>query len=285
MNFGESDISPTVVSAVSTLPQDQDNPTTSDTQSPRSNTTGDQDAFSPPPDSANKHLYPTEDKMLVQSPMSPLSPLEPIAMADDEEPQRTTSPPPQEPPEGVPLPRSPSPTQPGPSSSGGTDEKRHSQTAYNMMTLKQILQLPSPSDRVQKMRETREHMAALETGLASWLAEMAAQPAHENAMPTYNYALSGDDAELWGTKGGAARIPLNAPAPGADGAGGEDGGGAHPGVGRTASTSINMGNLVMHSGQAGAKGKELLQSAGKMGKGLLSKGKNKLRERAESKRA
>ncbi|KAH8780036.1 hypothetical protein F5883DRAFT_638587 [Diaporthe sp. PMI_573] len=289
INFGDSDLSPTVVSAVSTLPPDQDNPTTSDTQSPRSNTTGIQDALSPPPDDgANKHLYPTEDKLLVQSPMSPLSPMEPIPVSDDQEPQRTTSPPPQEPPEGVPLPRSPSPTQPGPSSSGdsGTDDysKRQSQMAYNMMTLKQVLQLPSPSDRVQKMQETRDHMFALETGLASWLAEMAAQPAHENAMGSYGYALSGDDAELWGTKGGAVRIPLNAPAAGAEGAG-EDGVGGGGGVGRTASNSINMGNLVMHSGQAGAKGKELLQSAGKMGKGLLSKGKNKLRERAESKRA
>lgn len=262
MNF-DSEISPQVASVGSTLSPGQD-------------------TFSPPPDEgASKHLYPSDEKMLVQSPMSPLSPMEPIAMADDdEELQRTTSPTSHEPPEGVPLPRSPSPTQPG--ASGGMDDtKRQSQTAYNMMSLKQVLQLPSSADRVQKMQEMREHLAVLETGLASWLAEMAAQPAHENALPSYNYALSGDDAELWGTKGGAVRIPLNAPAPGADGAG-EDGGGG--GVGRTPSTSLNMGNLVMHSGQAGAKGKELLQSAGKMGKGLLSKGKNKLRERAESKR-
>lgn len=266
MNF-DSDISPQVASAVSTL-------------SPGQGT------FSPPPDEGgDKHLYPAEDKMLVQSPMSPLSPMEPIAIRDDEEPQRTTSPPPHEAPEGVPLPRSPSPTQAGPSGGGMMDDtKRQSQTAYNMMSLKQILQLPSSSDRVQKMQETREHLAVLETGLASWLAEMAGQPAHENAMAAYSYALSGDDAELWGTKGGAVRIPLNAPAPGAEGGGGDGGGPGPGGMGRTASTSINMGNLVMHSGQAGVKGKELLHSAGKMGKGLLSKGKNKLRERAESKR-
>lgn len=263
MNF-DSDISPQVASAPNTLSPGQD-------------------TFSPPADEgASKHLYPSEDKMVVQSPMSPLSPMEPIAMADDEEQQRTTSPPPHEPPEGVPLPRSPSPTQAGPSGGADDNTKRQSQTAYNMMSLKQVLQLPSSPDRVQKMQETREHLAVLETGLASWLAEMAAQPAHENALPSYNYALSGDDAELWGTKGGAVRIPLNAPATGADGAG-EDGG-VGGGVGRTPSTSLNMGNLVMHSGQAGAKGKELLHSAGKMGKGLLSKGKNKLRERAESKK-
>lgn len=55
-------------------------------------------------------------------------------------------------------------------------------------------------------------------------------------------------------------------------------------IGRSTSGSVNLGHLVMHSGQAGAKGKELLQSAGKLSKGLLSKGKNKLRERAESKK-
>lgn len=282
MNF-DSDISPQVASASSMLSPGQGT-AASDIQSPYSNTSG-QDVLSPPPDEgASKHLHPTDDKMVVQSPLSPLSPMEPIAIPDDEEPQRTTSPPPQDLPEGVPLPRSPSPTQAGPS--GGTDDasKRQSQTAYNMMSLKQVLQLPSSPDRVQKMQETREHLAVLETGLASWLAEMAAQPAHENAMPSYGYALSGDDAELWGTKGGAVRIPLNAPAPGAEGGGAGDDGGGGGGVGRTPSTSLNMGHLVMHSGQAGAKGKELLQSAGKMGKGLLSKGKNKLRERAESKR-
>ncbi|KAK2601197.1 hypothetical protein N8I77_010664 [Diaporthe amygdali] len=281
LNFADSDISPQVVSAVSTHPPGQ-GLTASDTQSPQSNTSG-QDVLSPEADEgANRNLYPTEDKMLVQSPMSPLSPMEPIPipMPDDEEAQRATSPPPAAEPEGVPLPRSPSPTQ-----AGGAGEKRQSQIAYNNMSLKQILQLPSPADRVQKMQETRDHFAALEAGLAAWLADMAAQPAHENAMASYGYALSGEDAELWGTKGGAARIPLNAPAEtGEEGAGGGGAAGA-PHVGRTASTSINMGNLVHHSGQAGAKGKELLQSAGKMGKGLLSKGKNKLRERAESKRA
>ncbi|KAI3399521.1 hypothetical protein diail_6543 [Diaporthe ilicicola] len=290
LNFGDSDISPQVVSAVSTQPPGPGNPA-SDPQSPHSNTSG-QDAFSPTGhEGASKHLYPTEDKTLVQSPMSPMSPMDPIPIADaDETEQRAMSPPPtQEPPEGVPLPRSPSPTQQaGPS---GTGDKRQSQTAYNSMSLKQTLQLPTAADRVQKMQETRDHFAELETGLASWLAEMAAQPAHENAMASYGYALSGDDAELWGTKGGAVRIPLNAAAGGGEGGGGGGGdggagaGGQHGNMGRTPSTSINMGNLVMHSGQAGVKGKELLQSAGKMGKGLLSKGKNKLRERAESKRA
>lgn len=290
LNLGDSDISPQVVSAVSTHPPGQGSPA-SDTQSPQSNISG-QDTFSPTADEgASKHLYPTEDKMLVQSPMSPLSPMEPIPIADDDDEaqKRATSPPPppQESPEGVPLPRSPSPTQ---QQAGPSADKRQSQTAYNSMSLKQTLQLPTAADRVLKMQETRDHFAALETGLASWLADMAAQPAHENAMASYGYALSGDDAELWGTKGGAVRIPLNAPAGGEDGAGGggaggAGGGGAHNTMGRAPSTSINMGNLVMHSGQAGVKGKELLQSAGKMGKGLLSKGKNKLRERAESKRA
>lgn len=60
------------------------------------------------------------------------------------------------------------------------------------------------------------------------------------------------------------------------------GGAAGGSVRIAAGAQAQLGNL-MH-GPAGAKGKELLQSAGKMGKGLLSKGKSKLRERAESKK-
>ncbi|KUI57026.1 hypothetical protein VP1G_04391 [Cytospora mali] len=226
----------------------------------------------------NKMSY-TEDKVLIQSPMSPMSPLEPIGIQDNEEPPPAPRTPVEDAPEVVPLPRSPSPTKP------------RSQPAYNSMTLKQILQLPTSADRVLKMQETREHFAELDSGLCTWLAEMSSHEQHENAMPTYNYALSGADAELWGTKGGA-RIPLNTPAEEAGGqGGGANGGQSYSGggatlahTGRSASGSVNLGNLVIHSGQAGAKGKELLHSAGKLSKGLLSKGKNKLRERAESKK-
>lgn len=253
---------------------------------------GDRDSLAMAPGDRRSSLfsYHTDDKMLMQSPMSPMSPMEPIGLEDneqqaqDQQAARASTPSEATAPEGVPLPRSPSPTKP-----------RSQPAAYNSMTLKQIQQLPTSDDRVLKMRETREHFAELDSGLSEWLADMSSREQHENAMATFNYALSGADAELWGTKGGA-RIPLNAaPASAEEGAGqgaGAGGGGQSQGgpngnvgfVGRSASGSVNLGNLVMHSGQAGAKGKELLHSAGKLSKGLLSKGKNKLRERAESKK-
>ncbi|ROV94913.1 hypothetical protein VSDG_07096 [Cytospora chrysosperma] len=279
LNFDESNSR--AVSAISTAPPGHPY-STAEPSSPVSNTGDRENPYIAPGENESKMFYP-EDKVLLQSPMSPMSPMEPIGGIVDNEEEPTEAAP-----EGVPLPRSPSPTKP------------RSQPTYSSLTLKQILQLPTPGDRVQKMREEREHLAQLDSGLSEWLAEMCSREQHENAMSTYNYALSGADAELWGTKGGA-RIPLNA-VPAEEGGAGQGGGGAGAGagagqshggggtnalshMGRSASGSVNLGHLVIHSGQAGAKGKELLHSAGKLSKGLLSKGKNKLRERAESKKA
>lgn len=280
LNFDESNSQ--VMSTIGTAPPGH-RYSIADTSSPVSNT-GDRDGPPINPGELENNFFYHEDKALLQSPMSPMSPMEPIGgiMDGEEPPPRRASTPTEAAPEGVPLPRSPSPTKP------------RSQPAYNSMTLKQIQQLPTSGDRVLKMQETREHFAELDSGLSGWLAEMCTREAHENAMPTYNYALSGSDAELWGTKGGA-RIPLNTVGSAEEaGAGGQavGGGQSHAGggtntlthMGRSASGSVNLGNLVMHSGQAGAKGKELLHSAGKLSKGLLSKGKSKLRERAESKK-
>ncbi|ROW10279.1 hypothetical protein VMCG_01739 [Cytospora schulzeri] len=237
LNFEESNSR--VVSAISTAPPGH-RYSRAESPSPISNT-GDRDGpRSATGEQENKFFHP-EDKVLLQSPMSPMSPMEPIGgIMDniDPPPQETQRPftPTEATPEGVPLPRSPSPTKP------------RSQPAYNSMTLKQIQQLPTSGDRVLKMQETREHFAELDSGLSEWLAEMCTHSQHENAMPTYNYALSGADAELWDAQRG-------------------------------------RDEYTVADGTAGTKGKELFHSAGKLSKGLLSKGKNKLRERAESKKA
>ncbi|KAK7731079.1 hypothetical protein SLS53_008797 [Cytospora paraplurivora] len=284
INFGENNMDSRLVSSTIEVPPGY-RYSVFGPSSPGSNA-GDRDGLSAATGGygSNNHSY-LDEKMLIQSPMSPMSPMEPIGMQDNDNEQQPiqglqrAATPPEAAPEVVPLPSSPT-----------SLSKPRSQPAYNTQTLKQILQLPTSADRVLKMKETREHHAELDSGLSMWIAEMMTHPQHQNAMPTYNYALSGADAELWGTKGGA-RIPLNAPAEdGSQGGGGgqsnNTGGGSAivPHIGRSTSGSVNLGHLVMHSGQAGAKGKELLQSAGKLSKGLLSKGKNKLRERAESKK-
>ncbi|ROW07179.1 hypothetical protein VPNG_07343 [Cytospora leucostoma] len=285
INFGDNDMDSRLVSSTIEVPPGH-RYSVFGPSSPGSNA-GDRDGLSAASGGygSNNHSY-LDEKMLIQSPMYPVSPMEPIGMQDNDNEQQPTqglqraATPPEIAPEVVPLPSSPT-----------SLSKPRSQPVYNTQTLKQVLQLPTSADRVHKMKETREHYAELDSGLSMWITEMMTHPQHQNAMPTYNYALSGADAELWGTKGGA-RIPLNAPAE--DGAHhGSGGGQSHntgggsamvPHIGRSTSGSVNLGHLVMHSGQAGAKGKELLQSAGKLSKGLLSKGKNKLRERAESKK-
>lgn len=226
-------------------------------------------------------LSPTDEKILdLQSPASPSSP----------QPQQESPDSPVATPTDIPLPRSPSPT--------GQD-KSPPANMPQVMNLKQIMALPTSPERVYKMLEARAEFAAMQSGLDQWLTQATAQPEHANAGPTFKYAPAGDDVPLFantqrynrrssllggGGGGGGGGV-------GGDGADGDGAGGVgrqHSGMGggggsvRIAGASAQLGNL-MH-GQAGVKGKELLQSAGKMGKGLLSKGKSKLRERAESKK-
>lgn len=162
------------------------------------------------------------------------------------------------------------------------------------MNLKQIMALPTSPERVYKLHEARAEFAAMPSGLPGWLAHLIAQPEHANAGPSFKYAPAGEDLPLFAN----TRRPLHNPAAAAV-VGGE-GGLASAGHGRRSSLTIGgsvgggsvrlgqgaqaqLGNLI--HGPAGAKGKELFQSAGKMGKGLLSKGKSKLRERTEGKKA
>lgn len=286
LNFGRDDVaaipreeSPSrVVSAVSNFPPGQD-ATTIELPSPTSHTGGN-DGPSNVADRASMLFSPSEEKIVaLQSPASPGSPKPLYATADS--PAAT--------PTDIPLPRSPSPT---------PNEKSFPGHAAQVMNLKQIMALPTSPERVYKMLEARAEFAALPSGLDQWLAQAVAQPEHVNAGPTFKYAPAGDDLPLFAnTQRYNRRTSMIAGGGGGDGAGGDGGGGGgaggigrqHSGMGsggggsvRIAGASAQLGNL-MH-GQAGVKGKELLQSAGKMGKGLLSKGKSKLRERAESKK-
>ncbi|EEY15828.1 conserved hypothetical protein [Verticillium alfalfae VaMs.102] len=117
------------------------------------------------------------------------------------------------------------------------------QPAQKILSFREILDLPSPADRIAKYNETRAQFASMDSGLNNWI-----QPYYQQY--------------------------LNASSPNAT-----------PGAPGRLSTS-NMGTAASHSpssdfkhssGQVGAKGKELLLGAAKAGKGLLSKGKNKLR--------
>lgn len=243
-------------------------------------------------DGESRLLSPSEERIVLTSPTSPKSPGLPSAILESErhaaEPDHAESPPPT--PTDIPLPRSPSPNK------DGTETENFFPTAVeekNMMSLHQIMQLPTSPERVYKMLETRAEFAATPSGLGQWLTQMLAQPEHAQGAPYFRYPPAGADVDLLGAW--ASRKPTNNYA-GGDGGGG---GGVEPeltsssvGTGLSSGGSVRiareanlqLGNLMHGTGHAGAKGKEFLHSAGKMGKGLLSKGKNKLRERAESKR-
>lgn len=233
---------------------------------------------------------------------SPTTPNNPYFTAVDPEVVRSDSP------TDIPLPRSPStPTQPTSAAAaaeqGDTDvtpRMSSGDAAQNTMNLKQIMGLPTSPERVYKLHEARAEFATTPTGLAGWLGQLLAMPEHANAGPSFKYAPAGDDLPLFANQNHRARRSQHGTAAAAAVDDGLPGGGAGGGglAGRRSSVTLGgagggsvriaagaqaqLGNL-MH-GPAGAKGKELLQSAGKMGKGLLSKGKSKLRERAESKK-
>lgn len=270
-----------VVSAVSTYPPGQD----VDPPSPASHVGA--------PSAANRGsmlFSPTDEKMLaLQSPTSPTSPNDDIETIQHlhvdsfplygEEPAPTN----------IPLPGSPtSPT------TKATDDKPPSSQQQHIMNLKQIMALPTSPERVYKMLETRAEFASIPSGLAQWLGQLLAEPEHANAGPGFKYPPAGDDLPLFASQKYYRKHSIGAEDKEGAGGGGGGGrqstglslGGSGAGVGSVripgaSAAQAQLGNL-MH-GQAGVKSKELFQSAGKMGKGLLSKGKSKLRERTENK--
>lgn len=301
LNFGRDDVAAVpreesaarVVSSSSTFPPGQDK-TTMDLPSPASPSGGHEGPSPAAADRRSMFFMPSDEKVLAtQSPTSPGSPEATHAVPDSPHSAAAGTP------TDIPLPRSPSPT----------GEKPSSAHSPQVMNLKQIMALPTSPERVYKMLEVRAEFAATPSGLEEWLTEAAAQAEHANAGPAFKYPPAGDDLPLFSGHqnqkytsrrrsliGGISGLGIGTSSGGGGGDGGGDGGaGGGAGLGRQHSSvgnggsvriagaaSAQLGNL-MH-GQAGVKGKELLQSAGKMGKGLLSKGKSKLRERAESKK-
>ncbi|CAN8100059.1 unnamed protein product [Discula destructiva] len=277
----DSDVmSPLISLPVVSLDRDNEGTTLKDDRAP-----GDEAATTANHDS--ELFSPSSEKMTVESPTTP--PAGNIYLtSQDPEPIRSDSP------TDVPLPRSPSPAKPG--NGGGSAEVTTptSSGPQNTMNLKQIMALPTSTERLYKLHEARAEFASTPSGLAQWLAQLLVQPEHAHAGPGFKYMIAGDDAALFANQqrkhsGAAGALVGGEGAMGGAGGpgrrtsislGGGGGGGGSVRIGTGA--QAQLGNL-MH-GPAGAKGKELLQSAGKMGKGLLSKGKSKLRERAESKK-
>ncbi|WQF89623.1 hypothetical protein CDEST_14637 [Colletotrichum destructivum] len=150
-------------------------------------------------------------------------------------------------------------------------------------TFREIMDLASPSERIIKYNETRTQFASMDSGLNNWLVTLKSQhPEHANATASFGVGgpSLGQSQASPTTSQPASQQPyyqqyLNASNPNLSaGAPGRPPAGSAAPSGSSQSPSSDF----KHSGgQVGAKGKGLLLAAGKAGKGLLSKGKSKLR--------
>ncbi|KAK3371972.1 hypothetical protein B0H63DRAFT_284641 [Podospora didyma] len=152
----------------------------------------------------------------------------------------------------------------------------------NIVAFKQILAMPSQTERIKYFNETRSQFAVSNTGLEEWMQALRSKhPEHTGAGWSFRTEFQG-----------ATNVAPDAQPPGPHAPGQAAGPAPYfQQYGNASSPTVNQGarpanNIPMppppqHGGhssnQVGTKSKELLKSAGKAGKGLLSKGKNKLR--------
>ncbi|KAF4627280.1 hypothetical protein G7Y89_g10873 [Cudoniella acicularis] len=165
-----------------------------------------------------------------------------------------------------------------------------------ILAFKEIAALKTQQERIQTFDETRHRYAAMDSGLSDWIATLRAQhPEHADTSgswgPTRFSAPSGSTRSKFSKATGAGAPPLQQPyyqqylnasspttpsTPASRPGPGMSTGGSQQGF------SPAAGKTTGH--QVQAKGKEFLHTAGifggkagKAGKGLLAKGKNKLR--------
>ncbi|KAK3943915.1 hypothetical protein QBC46DRAFT_375705 [Diplogelasinospora grovesii] len=154
------------------------------------------------------------------------------------------------------------------------------QEVVNIIAFRQIMELPSSAERTKYFNQNRWKYASLEVGLSQWLSALSQHPDHVNATSLFNTALPGPAASTSAQQSTQVQAPyyqqyLNASSS------------ALAQAGRPSGTyMLNMpmpppqhgaSGFGQSGNQVGTKSKELLMAAGKAGKGLLSKGKNKLR--------
>ncbi|KAK2075071.1 hypothetical protein P8C59_009229 [Phyllachora maydis] len=157
-----------------------------------------------------------------------------------------------------------------------------------ILSFRQILDMASPAERIAAFRSTRAQFSTLDTGLHGWLRGMCRASygggEHVGLTGSFGGGLVGSrsGAPGRGRQSGGSREMLGAAAAAAAAAGQPEGGGEGTEASDLGSVgggggSLGLGHMGHTGQQVGAKGKELFKSAGKAGKGLLSKGRNKLR--------
>ncbi|CAF3433121.1 unnamed protein product [Fusarium graminearum] len=137
-----------------------------------------------------------------------------------------------------------------------------------------IMTLATPVQRTLKFEAGRDTHQAWESGLDNWLSSlMIEHPEYANSTASFSGAGSMPASQKGHASGPSVshtQQHFNASSPTT----GQPATGRSRLAGSVPSGSVGFGNS---SNQIGTKSKELMQSAGKMGKGLFSKGKSKLR--------
>ncbi|KAK2771322.1 hypothetical protein CKAH01_14382 [Colletotrichum kahawae] len=254
------------VSQVSSVPRDRLDSENIEPPSPVSAVTDKNNASAAPP----RRLSLAEEKSMVRVSSNPVSPSPPPgehpALARSSE---ATSPPPPPPPAPAEAPQD-QPVAP-----------------LKIINFKEIMEIQSASERINKYNETRAQFASMDSGLNNWLVNLKSQhPEHANA--TASFAANASNISQPSSSSPTASQPnsqqpyyqqyLNASSTNVSTAAATATSSGRPPAGSVSMGSHSPGSDFKHSsGQVGAKGKGLLLAAGKAGKGLLSKGKNKLR--------
>lgn len=158
------------------------------------------------------------------------------------------------------------------------DPSHISESGPGVTAFRDILNLPTSAERISKYVESREAFGKMDSGLGNWITVMQQQfPEHANSAASFSGTVSAPPGASASPTLASTQQPyyqqyLNASSPA-----------THAGSSRSRLAGIPIqahaaGSAFGHSGnQIGTKGKEFVQSAGKMGKGLFSKGKSKLR--------
>jgi hypothetical protein len=172
-----------------------------------------------------------------------------------------------------------------------------SPTGSKLLAFRDIVAIQSTQQRIETFDETRHRWANMDSGLTDWMARLQSQyPEHANASGSWAgsrmSAPTGSSNSRFGKPPVGGAPPLQEPyyrqylnaSPTTPSTPTRPGPAPGPSLQSGSQQSFSPASNKLSSHQVQAKGKELLHSAGifggkagKAGKGLLAKGKNKLR--------
>jgi serine/arginine repetitive matrix protein 2 len=153
-------------------------------------------------------------------------------------------------------------------------------TGKPIITFREIMNLSSPQERISKYDETRTFFASQDSGLLeNWASNlMREHPEHARATGSYSGSeiVKNLPSSNAASGSGSGQTQPAQPHPNAHASHGGSARSRLAGFNSQAQAAAGQA-FGQHGQQIGTKGKEFMHSAGKMGKGLFSKGKSKLR--------